>query len=306
MNKQQLNEAFPRLTKFLGIAFYDGWDETGAVDPAEAIAGAWRNVRFGESEALLAEYGEFRRTIDIADVDHAVWELSTARLPHVTGTSRLAWLAYTDHLIRQPPAAAAATPSPSPLAPPWTSQFDGVELQESAVAMVLRQHAEIVGGLTANSIGMSRLNLYAQLDRELGTISHNGETYPATAAVVVMSWHFQRLVPFVWVSYPEVDLPAEPRERWPELTHLLGGYFSQRFRDMDQSAWSAEANWQMETAPEVKALVGRQLDEVLSIADDDGLRETIVALGCYVLPTALRAWLGRIRERIARTELWTA
>ncbi len=299
------------LQHLLGVGLGAEWDEQ-YLDPEHAIFDARANtVGYGEGwtdERLLREFDDLVREVSLDRIDEATWDLAGADLPSMDGVPRSAWMDYFRETLAR--AARPETPrqpikgNPMP-ALPRTSLFDDDEVANWALTMVIRQHEPTLRAFFDDTLGVKTVWCYGQVGRQIGTIKTAESTTRATAAVVTWRWRPDRGMPMIATAYPELDLPEGPRQRWPELSWLLGGSFGQDWRTLDATVWQAECSWQVVTEKPVKARVAGQLRELLATtATDTGLRDTVTALGGYVLPTDLRGWLTRIADRIDRVELW--
>ncbi len=303
-------DRYELLQNFLSIGLAAEWEEQ-YLDPEQAIFDARANtVGYDEGwtdEQLLREFDDLVREFAPDRLDEALWDLSTAQLPGMDGVPRSVWLDYIRETLGR--AARPQTPrqpikgNPMP-ALPWTSLFDDDEVANWASTMVIRQHEPTLRAFFDDALGVKRVWCYGQVDRQIGEVKTAESTTRATAAVVTWRWRPDRGMPMIATAYPEIDLPKGPRQRWPQMSWLLGGYFGQDWRKLDATVWQAECHWQTVTEKPVKARVAAQLRELLATTADTDLGDTVTALGCYVLPTDLRGWLTRIANRIDRTELW--
>ncbi|MFP5336830.1 MAG: RNase A-like domain-containing protein, partial [Actinomycetes bacterium] len=175
------------------------------------------------------------------------------------------------------------------------SRFTDKETANGACTMVLRAHEPAVRRWVADRGGWWRQHYTADLGRPVGTFAdhESGFAGEVTGAAVVMRIDNESGQPFIFDAWPEHPLDPAPREAFPDLVHVFGGYFS----GVPGPPFVAQQNLHVSLADPARSRVRRQLDALLEL-DDDALRRALVALGSHVLPVAHRRWVELMRWRL--------
>lgn len=196
---------------------------------------------------------------------------------------------------------------------PRVTTFPDEATANAASTAVLRAHESTVRAWSDDPGSTWRLHLYADLGEQVGEelrreeveASHAGsappEKHPVQGCVVLLRKDPETRQPFVAVTYADISLPTEARERFPDLPLLFGGYFGQDYAELDRDRWAAERNLNFSTPPAVKDRMASQLADLLT-QDDDTLRRDVEALGSYVLPDAMRRWVTGLHRRMTRID----
>lgn len=293
----------PSLSFLLGANFYPYFEEH-VLDAGQALD---RGIRIAAEENRLAANEE-----DLADVlgrslDEASamanlmpW-LSQTGIPD--GNTYRGFLEAALSRVRQALADPESIPDPGEegdgLRPQRVSRFHDEATANEVSTLVLRAHAQQVRAWAENPGGWWRQHYYvADVGRSTGVMVRHGveEKEEVGGAVVVMKRDHDTGQPFILTAYPEPAMPTVPRSDLPDLCHVLGGYFGQDCYD-EGGPLQSQHNFQATTTDPARGRVAEQLDALLR-RHDDRLRADVEALGCYVLPVALRSWLMRMRWRM--------
>lgn len=279
-----------------------------------SIAGPVSGLATGHLDDLIEQlHGELERS---GGDDEVLAARLGVPLAVPTGSSWHAWCRY---LMTWLPAE-AERPSldrhqPYGASPPRASRFTDTKTADAAVADVLRACEAEFRSWAVDDDGPRRLHLYADLERDLGVVMpravSDGDpgavsaegTVPATACVVVVKRDQESGRPTVVATYPDLVLPGDARQRYPDLPLLLGAYFGQDYDGLDADRWNAERVFNLYTPAPVKQRIADQLHDLLA-EDDAVLRVAVEALGSYVLPTQLRRWVAGLRRRMTTPD-WT-
>lgn len=310
-------EEFPRLSLLRG-SLYPGCEE-GTIDPdamPESVARQWSDTALDEFQVEAA------RALDLLagmDVDAAERWLGL-QIIFPGGNSVHAWLRdLAEHIDDYRRRGKPFAPSVDGIMLPRVSAFTDKPTANAAATEVIRAHEATVRAWSDDPLSPWRLHLYADLGREVGSVLRREDVdayqqapdttpapvkEPVTGCVVLFRKHHESREPFVATAYPELSLPTDAREHYPDLPLLFGAYLGQDYAEIDQDRWAAERNFNRSTSPEVKERVARQLEQLLD-TDDDALRRDVEALGSYVLPVALRRWVTGLHRRMTRLD-WTS
>ncbi len=301
----------PRLRDVLG--YYFPGCESNTLDPdapAEAATSWWPDE--GRLE-LAAEIDVVTARLEaLSEDDAGVFLRMQTALP--AGRTWIQWLGYLrSHLEEFYPNRRPQTQNADGSRLPRASRFDDKEAGNHAATDVLRANENVLRAWSAGHDGTWRLHLYADLDRRVGTYLDSAEvqayrasgddpalrpmSYEATGCVVVMRRDHSTGKPHIATAHPEMSLPPGPRERYPDLPLLFGGYFGQDYTGLDGNRWSAERNLNRSTDAAVRERLAGQLTRLLA-EDDETLRRSVEALGSYVLPKAMRRWVTGLHRRM--------
>ncbi len=198
------------------------------------------------------------------------------------------------------------------------SRFPDKDTAEEATTLVLRAHEDRFRSWAADQQGVARLWLAADLGRPIGWVTpwprraqlDRGEPLPprieTSTCVAVLRMEESVDRPVVLASYPELPLDPAVRERWPDLTALLGGYFNQDTVQLNGSFWDAERAFNELSSPEVIARVADSLDRLLAEGQTHPeLRETLHSLGSCTLPDDTVRWVTGLHRRMTQID-WHA
>jgi len=304
-------ERAPRLS-LLTSAYFPGC-EAESLDSdclAESIAFWWPDAGWAEFASQVDEVLGVIETMDEAGAGSYL-RMHTA-LP--AGATWASWLRYLrSHLEEFNPRRKPQTIVTDGHVLPRASRFDDKEAGNHAATDVLRANENVLRAWSAGHDGTWRLHLYADLDRSVGTYLDSAEvqayrasgddpalrptSHEATGCVVVMRRDHSTGKPHIATAHPEMSLPPGPRERYPDLPLLFGGYFGQDYTGLDGNRWSAERNINRSTDAAVRERLAEQLTRLLA-EDDETLRTSVEALGSYVLPKAMRRWVTGLHRRM--------
>jgi len=293
----------PSLDLFLGGHFYPSF-EADVIDPGHMLDQALNNGRVDdrlvEHERDLARLLEHSPDEVAAKGNLMPW-LSQTGIPD--GTTYRGFLEAALSRVRQAIEDPSSIPDPGEegdgLRPQRASRFHDPATANEASTLVLRAHEQPLRAWAEDPGGWWRQHYYLpETGMTTGVVMRHGVdvTEKVSGAVVVMKRNPETGQPFILTAYPEVTLPTAPRAELPDLCHALGGYFGQDCYD-EGGPLPCQRNFQATTKDPARARVAQQLDALLQ-RDDDRLRTDVEALGCYVLPVALRSWLMRMRWRM--------
>jgi hypothetical protein len=300
------------------LSCYAPHSEETAIDPdapAEEAVSYWRGDDF--VVAFAAEIASIVELLAAKDEERA-GDLLQMHTPLPAGRSWRGWVSYIgDHALAHHARHLPQTDVDDGHALPRASRFLDKDTGNAAATDVLRVNESRLRAWSASHDGTTRLHLYADLGRTVGTYLEQGEVeafrrsgkdpaleptrHEATGCVVLMRRHHETGQPYVATAYPEVALPLAARERHPDLPLLFGGYFGQDYGSLDANRWSAERNVNVSTAPAVRARIVAQLADLLD-RDDETLCSDVEALGSYVMPKALRRWVTGLHRRMTRLQ----
>ena len=307
-------ETFPRLALMLG-GLYPGCEQ-GVLDQdsmPESVARQWSGSALAEFREEAAKALELLRAMDF---DSGVrWLGLQIALPG--GNSAHTWLRdlalHIDDYCR---VGKPFTPSTDGIMLPRVSAFIDKPTANAASTAVIRAHEVTLRAWADDPESPWRLHLYSDLGREVGSVIRREEVdayqedqesappptkEPVTGCVVIFRKHPETRAPFVATTYPEISLPIDVRERYPDLPLLFGAYLGQDYTEIDHDRWAAERNFNGSTPPDVKARIAEQLEQLLR-QDDASLRRDVEALGSYVMPDALRRWVTGLHRRMTRID----
>ena len=307
-------EDYPRLSHLLG-GLYPGC-ERGVIDPdamPEAVAEDWTSDEMNE---FRAECTRALGVLSSLDVEAGIrWLGLHIALPG--GNSALAWLRdLSAHIEEYDRRGRPLTIADDGIMLPRVSAFIDKPTANAASTAVIRTHEATLRAWADDPESPWRLHLYSDLGREVGSVIRREEVdayqedqesappptkEPVTGCVVIFRKHPETRAPFVATTYPEISLPADARDRYPDLPLLFGAYLGQDYTEIDHDRWAAERNFNGSTPPDVKARIAEQLEQLLR-QDDASLRHDVEALGSYVMPDALRRWVTGLHRRMTRID----
>ncbi len=305
----------PRLDNMLG--YYGPYCEDDNLDsdaPAEAATSWWPDSGLA---AWLAELDQVFPDLDARDPEEQNQYMGQ-QMALPAGNSYSTWLRYLrEHIEAFYPHRNPQTMTLDGIVPPRSGRFTDKETANRAATEVLRANESAFRAWAAEHDGTYRLHLYADLGRPVGHFLLASDTasfaapgtssqfeptrYEATGCVVLMRREYETGKPYIGTAYPEKDLPTEARERYPDLTLLLGGYFGQDYVSLDENRWAAERNVNSVTAQPVRERMADQLSRLLA-EDDASVRDSVEQLGSYVLPGAIRRWVTGLHRRMTRLQ----
>lgn len=293
----------PSLGYLLGAGFYPFFEDH-FVDPGQSldlgVVSAAKNGRLQDDEHALASLLD-RSPDEASAMENLMPWLSQTGIPD--GNTYRGFLEAALSRVRQAIEDPSSIPDPGEegdgLRPQRVSRFHDQATANEVSTLVLRAHERPLRAWAEDAGGWWRQHFYLpDAGRTTGSVMRHGVegTEEVNGAVVVMKRDPDTGQPFILTAYPEVTLPTAPRDELPDLCHALGGYFGQDCYD-EGGPLQCQHNFQATTTEPARARVAEQLDALLQ-RDDDQLRTDVEALGCYVLPTALRSWLMRMRWRM--------
>jgi hypothetical protein len=304
LEEEDISELTQLIANYPGMDVWDEWylDTEDAIEHALASTDAGMEELAAQAWLLLAENPTEEEMA--AQLRHLY--LGTVPTPY-TGT----WTNWIAGLKQRFESGARPEPSSgpddgNPAPKPRTSDFFPVHGADPVTELIRRLQPE----LRAFEAGSerSRWHVHGSVGRPVGEVRSRGRHGCRTSTEWFVLIFEQTLDGSELVTgYPELPLDESWRRRYPELPHLLGGMFGQDRDYLDDTVWQAEETWHATTSDEVRARVAAELSALLSdVPDDDELLVAVDALGCYVQPLCLRAWLTRVRDRAARpARRWT-
>lgn len=294
----------PSLNFLLGANFYP-YFEDHFLDAGESLD---RGILFAlEEHRLTANERDLTEILDRSPDEASAKEnlmpwLSMTGVPD--GTGYRDFLVTTLERVRQALDDPSSIPDPGDeredLRPPRVSRFVDLETGNTASTIVLRVHEPQLRAWADEPGGWWRQHFYVpDAGMTTGYVIHQDDRehrHDVRGAVVVMKRDHETGQPFVLTAYPEIELPTAQRAELPDLPHVLGGYLGQDCFD-EGGPLVCQHNFQATTGEPARSQVRTQLDSLLTQNDDD-LREAVEALGCYVLPRHVRAYMMRMRWRL--------
>ncbi len=270
-------------------------------------------------ERLAVLVPELRRLRDDAGDEAAAERALAPWLDDLGVPDGPSWLAYLDVLVERadqvladPALVPAGLTAPFAVADPGlprVSSFPSVEVANAVATALVRGHDDLLRAWDADQGGLPRVHLHADLRAgpgEVGVVvrpdDHRGSVLrPATArstttaACLVLGRVPASGNPVVLTCYPEVPLDGRVRARYPQLCHVLGGWFGQDHEP-------ALAAMREVTAALGEPARGRVRAELAALlADeptDDGVRAVLEQCGSYLLPRSARHWVDRFAWRL--------
>ena len=308
------DEEYPLLTTLLGWHYAEC--ERKYIDPDALPESA---IAFWPDEDLIRLQGEvasaFGRLVAMDFDTGGAWLHLFSPLP--VGNSYAEWLRYLgEHLTGFWPNRLPQTRGDDGIMLPRVSAFIDKPTANAASTAVIRTHEATLRAWADDPESPWRLHLYSDLGREVGSVIRREEVdayqedqesappptkEPVTGCVVIFRKHPETRAPFVATTYPEISLPADARDRYPDLPLLFGAYLGQDYTEIDHDRWAAERNFNGSTPPDVKARIAEQLEQLLR-QDDASLCHDVEALGSYVMPDALRRWVTGLHRRMTRID----
>lgn len=287
--------------------------ELGALDASLVLDASLLGLRQrGEALDLLAHHLE--RIADAATSDdeaRAALPGTVRDLPAPDGPGHLGALHAVARRAREAADGAPLAPAPPPgdgLVLPRASRFASRELADEACTLLVRRNYEMLKEFEAGALGWGAVHLYDDLGYEtgnLGSVVVNprpsgttlavmpGETRETSCVVLVMRRQPGTGAPYIDTAYPELPLSAGTREGFPALCQVFGAWFGQ---DHEQPVVAMRDAFRATSEPALTQLRD-ELDRLLQRPEDGELRMVLEACGSYVLPDAVRVWLGAIRRR---------
>lgn len=298
------------LDFLLGTGFYPSFEEH-YLDPGQSldrgIISAIKNGRLEQDEHELSELLASSPDEASAMANLMPW-LSQTGIPD--GESYRGFLIAVLSRVRQALADPTSIPDPGAtgdgLQPDRVSRFHDLETANEVSTLALRAHEDELRRWVDDPGGWWRQHYYLpDVGKPTGVVMRRGveATQEVNGVVVVMKRDPATGQAFVDSTYPERAFPTEPRTEVPDLRHLFGGYLGQDCFE-EGGPLTCQHNFHATTRDPARSRVREQLDALLTKNDED-LRAAVEALGCYVLPQALRAYVMRIRWRLDAFD-WTA
>lgn len=297
------------LDFLLGTGFYPSFEEH-YVDPCQSldrgVISAIRNGRLTQDHHELSELLANSPDEASAMANLMPW-LSQTGIPD--GESYRDFLIAVLSRVRQALADPASIPDPGEtgdgLRPDRVSRFHDLETANEVSTLVLRAHEDELRQWADDPGGWWRQHYYLpDVGKPIGVVLRRGveETQEVNGVVVVMKRDAATGQAFVDSAYPERAFPIGPRQELPDLCHLFGGYLGQDCFD-EGGPLACQHNFHATTRDPARSRVREQLDALLARNDGD-LAVAVEALGCYVLPQALRGYVMRLRWRLDAFD-WT-
>lgn len=243
--------------------------------------------------------------------DHALESALPIKTDLPVGGSAQAWCEYLlglmPKIVAHPERFLDRRRFPAPLLP-RVSKFDGPDAADAAFRRMVLMNADRIEEFQRRPRGHHRLHLYADVGQRIGDVLLNvpegrpkPEYVPVSACVLLF-----RITPFerefvVENCYPEIELPTAPRDRFPDLTGIIGGYFNQDFDASDESRIGAERSLNMHLREPTRSAVAAQLHALLT-EDDDTMRASVSSLGSYVVPSSIRRWVTGLHRRMTEVD----
>lgn len=286
------------------------------VDAASCLDAALAQQGPGRLAALVPELRRLRAS---ASTDRAAQRALSPWLDDVGVPDGTSWVGYLDVLVERaeqvlddPALVPADLGEPMALVDPGlprVSSFPSIEVANAVATALVRHHDPVLRAWDADQGGRPRVHLYADLGRELGEVGRvavpddprgsglrpGRGVVGSTAAALVMSRDAASGNPVVLTCYPEVRLDERVRARYPELCHLLGGWFGQ-----DHEPPLATMREVVATVTEpARSAVRAELAALLADEPtDDGVRAVLEHCGSYLLPRRARHWVDRFAWRL--------
>lgn len=233
------------------------------------------------------------------------------------------WSGYLDVLVeraeqvhRDPSLVPSGLDAPYVLVDPGlprASSYLDVDVANAASTYVVRANEALIRGWDVDQGGRPRIHVYADVTPQLApgapptvgrvvaadaprgsVLLGDGARVDTASACLVMARH-ESGAPLILTSYPEVPLDEQVRARYPELCHVLGGWFGQDH----EPALTAVREVTATLAEPARSAVRAELAALLhDEPTDDGVRAVLEQCGSYLLPRFSRHWVDRFAWRL--------
>jgi hypothetical protein len=288
-------------------SYYSEVDHLDPDQPAEFQLLHCRNATLEEEAALAIE--QLRWLMEGCQGDDQ--RLASATRLQVGLPVGCSYYAWCDYLLTFIPEVATApdefhlNDTNSALDLPRVSRFPDFEHGKEVMLAVLERNRPRIEAWGGNPLGFRRLQVYAEFDQPVGemdfsTAEEKRDPVPAHGAVVVLALH-PRQGPVPLCAYPEMSLPVEARDEYPDLATLFGGYFGQDLDLLDHNRFIAERELNEGLSARNRKILAEQLEALLDEGDRK-IRESVRALGSYVEPTNIRRWVTGLHRRMTRVD----